>query len=269
MFIFYLNFKKNGMKKHLIFFSLAALLLSCRVTPYLYHPVMLNMPLPHEEKEIKATIYTGSEGAGIQASYSINNWLVLAGNCSMVYDGKYIDHAVTDIGAGFYKKIGKTGSFEILGSGGYGFTNTNVLNKRWLDYADNEYLNIYSKMYRGSLQLDIGVRNDYIEFSIGARLTDMFFDGDYEALYYDINNHIDSLKHMPLKGHALFIEPGMTLSAGIRNVKFTGSIGFSYQIDGMTINPFYGPLYFPLYATAGITVELFGKKNNKTLNQKN
>jgi hypothetical protein len=256
------------MKKYLIFFSLAALLLSCRATPYLYHPVMLNMPLPHDEKEIKATGYTGLEGEGIQASYSINKWLVLAGNCSMVYDGHYIDHAVTDIGAGFYKKIDKYASFEILGSGGYGFTNSDVLNKRWFKYEDNEYLYIYSQMYRGSLQADIGVRNKYMILSAGLRLTDMFFDGDYEALYYDINNHIDNLKHMPLKGHALFIEPGLTFSVGLRNVKVTGSVGYSYKIEGMTINPFYGPLYFPLYATEGITVQLFGKKNNKTLNKK-
>jgi hypothetical protein len=258
--------------KYYYFISIALFLSSCRIFPFLYIPNGLNMPLPGNKHETKLNLYTGSqESYGARGSYAIDSHIVaFADGFTLQYrqerPPENFKHTIFDAGAGYYTKIGSHGRFDALIGGGYGTTNSSTRNVLF-DFSFShtkssdtmEDLHITSNLSRLTLQMDFGLNYQYVEIAMGLRLTELYPNGNYIATYSDTNQVTGRQKIMSLKNNALLIEPGLMLSAGLNNVKVSLEFGFCYRLSGLKVDEYYGDLYFPSFATVGITVNLFNK----------
>jgi len=61
-----------------------------------------------------------------------------------------------------------------------------------------------------------------------------------------------------MTGYAVLLEPEFMLAFGVKNIKIYTNFGLSIPVAGLQVDPSrYGMLYFPYFATVGITVQLF------------
>jgi hypothetical protein len=271
------------MSKYFWFFSILLGLSSCRALPYLYVPDNLNMPLPGNKHEIKTTIYAnGNSGYGLQASYAVDSHIVVYADGNkinqsnkLVYKIGYqtrnlkseYNYLIVDAGGGYYTHIGKYFRFDATAGLGYGSANATT-NNLLIDYnffsrqraPDTlENLNITAHYFRINAQIDFALHTKPFELALGVRFSELLPSGNYCATYSDTSNIIRRQKLMPLNQGALLIEPGLMMTAGIKNVKIETQFGLSYQLNGLKVDKYYGDLYFPYFISMGLTFNLFNR----------
>jgi len=153
----------------------------------------MNIPLMGNKNEIKADVNIDlNSDLGLNASYAIGkNFLLYADGLKIhsYTSDPYsnINEVLGHVGAGYYTRIGNHGRFEFLGGGGYGTTNSTIVNHLWGfgEPPSIETLNISSRLYSLSAQVDIGFASRYFDCGLGLRLTDLMPSGNYTAIYTD------------------------------------------------------------------------------------
>ena len=60
-----------------------------------------------------------------------------------------------------------------------------------------------------------------------------------------------------MRGNAILFEPGLMLAFGAENLKFSLQFGLLYQLSGLKVDSYYGPLYEDGFLTMGLALNLF------------
>ncbi len=249
------------------------LLTGCAVQPYLYLPDNPNMPLASNKGEIKGNLALGTDGGEIQGSYCIDSHVVVCANISYSYIIAYkagapadyppnkMGNYIGDISSGYYTKISHHGRFELLGGAGYGYTNSYAHNI-WEGLSNDPLVIANCRFAHLFAQADIGVVKRNIDFGFGIRLSDLLTSGTASFSTFDKGNLV-STTNGTLNGSAAFLEPCIMLSFGADKIKLKLSAGFSARISGHEFpileNFDYGSSYDPLFASAGLEINLFRK----------
>jgi hypothetical protein len=238
-------------------------------------PNALNMPLPAQRHDMKASISVGYGGLALQASYAIDSHLVLTSSTQWNYnlltsvdaDGgpisAYHKELLEDIGVGYYKKLSDYTRFEVIGGLGLSFTRYNSSYES-LDLAGDSYYNDY---YTGNIihafaQADWGFVHRSFALALGIRFSERDYTGVYEN-YRDINHGATNIYLDNFYKSGIFdfyVEPGLNASFGSGNLKYNIMLGFSFSTSGFNLNPYILPnVSLPIYLSTGFTYALSGK----------
>jgi hypothetical protein len=252
-----------------IFFTI--FIFSC--TPHFYKPKPLEPVLLTEKKEFKlnaisnlsmssvSIAYSPDQNFGIQAGLATNHYKSSGTNSGR--DTIYINEYVFDpyLAAGFYKNIATNILFEVYGGiGMYNYKNTA------LSYLKNmNSLNLF-------IQPSIGYVQNNLDAIFTLRID--YLDRNKTKIKDSVLSQNDQKKYEFLKyKNYFFIQPGITIRAGLKNFKIqfqvSESIPFSgnyksiygYGAQFLVFDSFnnYNKILYSLGITAGIN-DLFNKK---------
>jgi len=250
---------------------LFAVLSSC--SPYLYSPEPLNMPLPDHKDEVKANIYYGSNGGGLQGSYAIDSNFVLIGDFAFVAqkpandgipdpDPEHINNLHLSFGGGYFSSFGNHGRFEILAGGGFGNANAHAIDAdRTLTFDDfSRMIDIRANYMHLFGQVDIGSMGQNAEIAFGLRARSLFLTyGKYQVTtdaFFGPTDPLPSLSQN-LSGEVVFAEPCLRAGVGFEKVRLNLSMGYSFRVFGHDIPSSFGTMYQPFFISTGISVNLF------------
>jgi hypothetical protein len=199
--------------KKLLFFFASFLVCSCSIE---YYPTSFNVPLFYDEQQFEGALCGGKNGYELMLAFSpINHFGVIATgnyanndqNENSTNNGELKDfnkHLFGEMGLGYFNKLGSKGVFEVYG--GYGQGITEGLNKTF-STADYDKAS-YSKAF---FQPQIGIYNNVFEGALVTRLSLI----DMKSKVYDYQQSV------------LFVEPGIVLKVGYKNIKFCWQFGLS------------------------------------------
>jgi hypothetical protein len=206
----------QAMKK-LPFLFAALLVCSCSIE---YYPTSFNAPLLSDAEQFEGTVSLGKNGGELLLAFSpVNHFGVIAtgnykdnkNNETTTDNGDLKDfnrHLFGEMALGFFSKVGSKGVFEVYGGYGYGITEglNEVLSEVDYDKA------FYSKYF---FQPQIGISNKIFEGALVTRLSLI----DMNSTAYDYQQSV------------LFIEPGLVIKVGYKNIKFCTQLGLSLPSD--------------------------------------
>jgi hypothetical protein len=213
---------------------LAVLLSSC--SHYYYVPNVQNVPLFKEKDEFRISAHYGggdeSVTGEIQTAYAITDKIGVAanymhasgGNVSENDFGKgnYFEGAV-----GYFKPVSKSGVFEVYGGLGGGGQHHEYQNHYDLSFSGDADLSCF-KIY---VQPAYGLTFNWLDVAFSTRLSRVSYT-NIEYSIYENPNIVNELESLSGKGH-FFIEPGITLRGGWKNIKAQ----VQYVYSGYLNNP--------------------------------
>ncbi len=196
-------------KKYFLGFIVMATFTSCKVA---YFPTTHNSPMLSNKGEFQASGIIGAGNLELQTAYAVTDNIGVMLNGSYFSDKREIslDEDITkditeqrtliEAGAGYFTKIGGSVILEVYGGGGIGKVPGDF---RYVDYTyDGSQTASMSKIF---LQPAIGLGSDLADFS-----------GVFRVSLITINNET-----------RYFVEPGLLMKVGYKNVRFVGNLGFS------------------------------------------
>ena len=224
----------------------------------------LNMPLRAANNEMGADAYLGSEGIGLNISYAVSEHAIILASASGHYESVYpyydefpiqsstnISDIQGDIGGGYYRHIDKNIVVETIGGVGFGNSGWSIQTYNSLTNAGGQYSHLF-------LQGDLGMYLKNIEFGIGIRMSDMYGFTNYHEVSYmvEYGQGPQTSYTNNFTGNALFLQPGMNIAFGAKNLKLRFSLTFSGKLSGQDNISTAGSLYQSFDATIGLTVDV-------------
>lgn len=163
-----------------------------------------------EKEDLNVSAHIGVSGFDAQGAYAITD------NFALMLNGNYINpssesadnyhkHIFIETGFGYYMPIKKHLVFDVYG--GYGIGKIHALSTGLINSYSNTYVN------RFFVQPSFGFVSQYFEAAITPRSVVVFTNNNSE----------------PVTG--FFIEPALTLKAGVPNLKFVWQIGLSFLLN--------------------------------------
>lgn len=221
-------FKINSQIKILLFL-LILFAISC--SP-IYVPTSVNTPLFEEEGEVQFSAYTGTHQIQARIAYPPVNHLGLMFNTAFNNQRNqywfYNDKSTHfELGVGYYSKISKNFVFETYGGYGKG-------TMQYSDYYDQIDIYDVQKIF---LAPAVGFVSEYLDVGFSLRYLNYTSFNESENLNSD------------------FIEPCMTLKAGVDNIKLISDFGVSLNL-GNNIKVLNWPIFFNF----GAQLSLFKNK---------
>jgi len=195
------------------------------------------MPLPSNKFQFIAEVYTGINASGANLCFTVSNHaLILAsiyGELTSQYSEgyPYINSSLNsfrgDIGGGYYKKFSGAGVFELIAGAGFGNSKYNY-EYYDADFPENsinyEMINAAGHFDHFFIEEDLGFSTSNASIGIGLRFSDIYGNStytsvdDYNPSIYPPDIH-KSTYHANIDGNALFCDPCIQGSLGVKNVK--------------------------------------------------
>ncbi len=207
---------------HLYLFAIA-ILTSCSV----YTPNTLHTPLFVHQGQASVGAHI-NQGFNIQGSYAVTDHIAIMGNLLQVKNS--VDNnstsregngALYELGAGYYTPMGKT-VFEI--NGGIGFGNLDIEKN-----ISSEVRKFEAKGTRFFLQPSLGYVSKNFEAAFTTRAALLKFN-NISTTYLAEDLSADDFVDID-QPTWLFIEPAITLRAGLEKLKFQVQIGKSIKTN--------------------------------------
>lgn len=203
----------------------------------------------------------GTNALYFESSYALGDHLVLIGNCAGTNLKTYY---IGELGAGYYQSFDNKYRFDIIGGYGIGKLSGSEYEKGlsfWGGYStDHNYL-YFNNYYRYMLQADFGIFNKIGEIGVSSKVCDVFmYNTLYEEQTIEHNFGITSVVFTPIPYQSYFFEPAFFFRFGFKHVKYHFCVGYSYPF-GPEIHFWNNSnLSYGLFASQGITVDLFQKQ---------
>lgn len=210
----------------LAFFGLTLFFSSCSPD---YRPNVVNTPLMRNKGDVRAGIYTGTNGTDLQGAYAITPHLAAMFNATW-FNGKsgsssingnttnyFNRHVFAEIAPGYYTPLGSMGSFEVYSGLGRGISD---------NWNDNDPAKVRSNYNRFFIQPGIGITTDVVDVSLATRATIV---GVKAVADPSATRDVSSL-----------IEPAVTVRAGYKYIKLSVQTGLTLPITPVEfdVNPF-------------------------------
>ncbi len=194
---------------------IGAFLFSCSPE---YIPNMANTPMLDNKGEIQANVAAALSGTEIQAAYALTDNLGIMANSSFLSTTSdttddFHKHSIFEFGVGYFDDFSDIGRYEIYG--GFGTGKVKAYNEDLVfdeDITDAKFSKIF-------LQPSFGLKSDYFDGNLGARLALV------KVNYQENTSESDESFHP-------FIEPVVTVRAGIKNFKLVSQLGYSLPVGG-------------------------------------
>ena len=234
------------MKKLLL--SMTVLVTLCAAcTPPMYIPNTTNTPSLRKQGDIEASLSIGTNGSDLQFGYAITDeWgVMLNGSQGKSEDSDQSDHLThyfgeVGIGRNFYldgkdADISTRPMFNAFAGAGFGHTEGEVTFSNLFN-ADLVYSNqLRGDFVRGFIQPSIGVTSKYVDFFFTPRTSFVYItslwtsmEADWQQSYVSDQDYLEYLGLMAKKPYNVFIEPTLTLKAGLPYVKAMLQLGGSF-----------------------------------------
>ena len=221
----------------LLLIALALSMFSCKV---MYVPNAQNVPLMKEKNDLKASVgledvqvaYAVTDNIGVMANgfYKKSDWTITSGTRNNKY---FSSRTLFEGGVGYFKPLSGNTVFETYAGGGMGHVqyNYDLMDDGALQEANEFGVN----MVRFFIQPAIGVQKETFGFAFSSRFAGVSF-AEPDTLNYtpaqlaeeDIDNLSGDLY--------MFIEPCLTIRAGIPYAQFQAQLYYNYKITGNTLN---------------------------------
>jgi hypothetical protein len=190
-----------------------------------YVPNVVTTPMLGQQGEVVASFNTGISGFDPQFAYAVTDQIGIVANGSFRdytsdSTSNYHKHFFTEIGGGYYTRLGDVGRFEVYGGGGGGTLQADFGNNSFRSFAD-------VRIYRGFIQPSIGMVTDVAELTFSSRFV-------FVTLMQD-GNRVSSP----------FVEPAITAKLGYKYIKGTMQLGFSLPV-AEELQFFYQPFIFSM-----------------------
>ncbi len=197
---------------------------------YYYAPNAQNVPLLKEKKDTKLTVAlsSGDEFTGFEAQFAtavsdkigiMANLITASGNED---NGESGSGSMFEIGAGYFKPLGKRFVFETYGGIGYG----TVSNK--YDPGTSKV-----KFTRLFVQPSIGFTTSWIDIALSTRLAGLNY---HSVAYSGIENHDSSdLEYIKDNKFSFLFEPAFTVRAGWDQLKFQLQLVLSKNLNNSAL----------------------------------
>lgn len=200
-----------------------------------YAPNGQNVPLLKEQGELQISGASAGSGEGgganIQGAYAITNNVGVVLN-SYIASGENDDSGANgngfavEGGAGWFKPINDFIVFESYAGVGGGSINNN--------YADNTSSKV--SFVRPYIQPAIGFTSNYVDLAFATRFAMLNYTGiSRSGMMLDSTNNAQ-LNYIGDNKTQLFFEPGVTLRAGWKYVKFQFQYVWSVNLNNNAIN---------------------------------
>ncbi len=195
-----------------------------------YIPNMVNSPMLSNQGEVQATVAAGTSNLDVQTAVALtDNWAIMI-------NGSYADehsdttddfhkHLMVEIGAGYYKKLGRIGRYELFG--GYGLGKVEGL----YDEAIFDAPYTQASFKKVFLQPGIGISTGY-------------YDGSFATRFSAIQMDLDEPSAGLTDDYNLFFEPVITNKFGSRHIKVIMQVGFSIPVSENELHYDYQPFLF-------------------------
>lgn len=213
-------------------FLIITMLTSCSV----YVPNVVNAPLMNKKGEATIAAHLG-DGGHLQASYAITNHIGVMTNLMAVVD-KFENDTETKKGTGSLYELGLgyfSGSsssnaiFELYGGAGFGQVS---IDKTMM--SNNITTKFDANAVRYFVQPSIGGRWQIFEAAFSTRMSAVNYSS-ISTSYSENELKSDKLWELD-KTTWMFIEPALTLRAGLKNIKFQAQIGKSIKVTSKDLN---------------------------------
>lgn len=218
-------------QKYLKLFIFALIIIISSCSP-IYVPTSINTPLFEEAGEVQFSGYTGTHQLQARIAYTPVNHIGLMFNTAF-NNHRYLDWFYNDkstffeLGIGYYSKLSENFVFETYGGYGKG-------TMQYSDYYDQIDIYDVQKIF---LTPAVGFVSEYLDVGFSLRYLNYTSFNDSENLNSD------------------FIEPCMTLKAGVDNIKLISDFGVSLNL-GNNIKVLNWPIFFNF----GAQLSLFKNK---------
>lgn len=218
--------------KPVFFLMIITMMASCSV----YVPNVVNTPLMNRKGEGTIAAHLGN-GGHLQASYALTNHIGFMTNLMAVVD-KFEDEkesrkgtgSLYEVGIGYFSgSFSSNAIFELYGGAGFGqvgidktFTANNITKK------------FDANALRYFVQPSIGGRWNIFEAAFSARLAAVQYSS-ISTTYAESELKSDHLWDLD-KTTWMFVEPALTVRAGLKNIKVQAQIGKSLKITSKDLN---------------------------------
>lgn len=221
----------SQIQKYLKLFIFALIIIISSCSP-IYVPTSINTPLFEEAGEVQFSGYTGTHQLQARIAYTPVNHIGLMFNTAF-NNHRYLDWFYNDkstffeLGIGYYSKLSENFVFETYGGYGKG-------TMQYSDYYDQIEIYDVQKIF---LAPAVGFVSEYLDIGFSLRYLNYTSFNESENLNSD------------------FIEPCMTLKAGVDNIKLISDFGVSLNL-GNNIKVLNWPIFFNF----GAQLSLFKNK---------
>lgn len=201
--------------KQIFIFLGSVILMICSCSPA-YIPNVVNTPLLSNKGEVQAAVHVGVSGVDPQFAYALTDQIGLMLNGSFLQQknnstNTYYKYKFTELGVGYYSKIGDNGRFETFGGFGLGNIKTNSTNSFLTDGTVGN-ISTRALSYRAFIQPTIG-------------LSYAIFDGSFTTRLVMVN-----ISEKSLLKTDYFAEPTFTVKLGYKYVKYIFQFGLSIPL---------------------------------------
>ena len=223
-------------QRSILFICAIAGLVASSCAP-LYLPNVTNTPLLTGKGELQGAVHAGASGIDPQFAYAVTDNVGLKLNASFSCFGEYDnEYPFAEMGAGYFKRLGDNGLFEIYG--GYGYRN--LKSAGVLDYYTDEDLYDFSAdlmhFSRFFVQPTVGATSEYLDVGFTPRFVILSITDDYA------------------RQTGAFFEPSITAKIGYKYVRIIFQVGASTSFSQDI--PFdYQPLTFSVGIQATLNRE--------------
>jgi hypothetical protein len=219
--------------KKIVFALLLTVLAFCSCSRYYYLPIVQNVPLLQEKKDVRVAGFFSSDykyysAVDAQASYAF------ADNFGVMVNGTYANSddfgngSYVETGVGYFKPLKKinlfnnfetTEIFEVFA--GFGTGREKQIWDERNSYADISGHNIF-------IQPSLGFSSRYFELAISARFCNLTFNK------IDLNNcgDLDGVDYLTTDSHYL-LQPALTLRGGLENIKLQVQAQYSANLNDL------------------------------------
>ena len=190
----------------ILFFSLLAIsLLNYSCSPQ-YTPNLVNSPLLSNNGEFEGSASLGGTGGDIQSAYAVSNHFGIMANLN---SGISNDHAIIELGTGYYSQFKKAGRYGFYCGGGICEKNN-------------------SGFCRFFFQPTIGFVTDELEASFSTRFT-----------YFNLRNPINHfLLYSTKRRFSTYFEPALSMKIPIDKIRIFYQIGIYLPLNDYSIKPY-------------------------------
>ncbi|MFN4234822.1 MAG: hypothetical protein ACK4IK_08455 [Bacteroidia bacterium] len=210
----------------------------------MYRPNTVNVPLFKEKNELSVNAGASSNGANIQAAYSVTEHFAVMVNGSF-YNANVttptgisrIENNFGEAGIGYFSHLGENFIGEIYS--GFGMGKAYNQNDYWIELNSFNRVD-FNKIF---VQPSIGFVSNIFELAASIRWS--YLD------YYNFKSDSPiNYGNLPNRSANMFIEPALTARAGYKSVKVFAQTGFA--MPTMPITYSFSPFMFSL----GVNIKL-------------
>ncbi len=200
-----------------------------------YVPTAKHTHFLDSEDEADIAVYTGLNGFDAQGAYALTPKLGVVGGISASNregssSSSDHQHIAIEVGAEYFKKLGKNGRFEALAGLGFGTSEA----KEHYDFYGPQKVNAKGSFSNYFLQSNIGLETRAFDLGLAVRMNQIVFS-KFETSSTTYNN----------TKAGTFFEPSIFARLGWEKLKVETQIGFSVPLQ-QDLEFQYEPLTFSL-----------------------